>query len=187
MKRGSVLVAAALAVALPCVALAGDGKVTIGARPLAVDGAHGTQACTAGPHCLWVQQRLEGGVARAPFSGTVRSWKILGPNGSFQLAVVRKHGPNQWKLVRASDGVTLSAGPFEVEKLFTHLRIRKGDWLGITASAFGASSFTVDNGQPAGSCRIGFVPGPSPGETDSPDPGSGGCGDLILMNARITR
>ena len=82
-----------LSVALGAAAMAGAGgnSATIGAGlPFDVDGAYGKLQCNFPPHCVFTQEKVDGGITRAPFNGRIRAWKLTEPNGTFQVAVMRR-------------------------------------------------------------------------------------------------
>lgn len=80
--------------------------------------------------CVWVQKRLPGAQVRAPFSGTIRKWRVASPGVySFQLVVMRKKRNGAYKNVgQSSPGAAPGAGTYEFP---ADMPIRKGDFIGI--------------------------------------------------------
>ncbi len=86
--------------------------------------------CPVSASCVLVQKRLPGAQVRAPFSGEVRTWRVVsaGPN-DYQLVVMRKKRNGKFKNVgESSVGSTPGAGEFEFS---ASLSIHEGDFVGL--------------------------------------------------------
>ena len=123
--------------------------------------------------CVWMQRKLAGATLKAPFTGTVRKWRIATPTpGLYGLAVMHKQPDGEFKWVRASDNE--SAGG-TAETFETKLKIRRGDRVGV----FGPGFALRHN---AGASWVIFNPPPLIG--GSTEPGLPTDGEL-LYNATL--
>jgi hypothetical protein len=95
---------------------------------------YGTGCADMEPSCMYVQTKIPGALTRAPFSGIIKKWRLSEPGPySAQLVVVRKHDDGSYEAIRASDiGPVPSSGTYRFP---THLRIRKGDYIGLQGSS----------------------------------------------------
>ena len=190
MKGVTGMITLTLALGASALAVAGGSSATIGAGlPFDVSGVYAKLACNFPPHCVFFQEQAQGGITRAPFNGSVRSWKLTEPNGTFRLAVVRKVDSDSWKLIRWTGPRIASSenGSLEIVKFKSNLKIRRGDRTAIVAEDFGASTIALEQDTFPGSCRLGLVPGPFPGETGDEVSGYSVCSDILLYNAKVVR
>jgi hypothetical protein len=144
-------------------------------------------ACTYDPFCTWAQTKIDGKLIRAPVSGTITRWSVKEPNGTFWLQVLRKRENGKYRSLRSTHPVgPIFSGTGEVSHFKTHLKILKGDFIGIGAEDFYSSSLAADNGESPDDCFVGFVPGLVDGESAKPvfwaNPT---CTWVLLYNARL--
>ena len=146
-------------------------------------------SCSVADFCINFQTRTNGHAVRAPFSGTITKWHAIEPYGNVWLQVLRKRDNGSYKSVRSSDTEqVLTDDPGNSGELYafhTHLRIKRGDFVGVGADDFYASHIGDFDQAGAGTCRKGLVPGPPDGESAMPNPSYTGCGDLLLYNATL--
>lgn len=144
-------------------------------------------ACASEPFCTRAQIRLGGDPVKAPFSGELRKWRVIHPNGSLWLQVLRKRGDGSYKSVRSGQHHTVTSASGEVVRFGESLHIRRGDYIGVGADEFYSSSFSSHFGPGQGNCMKGFVPGLADGESGFPNPSFGACGAVLLYNAVLQR
>jgi hypothetical protein len=109
-------------------ASAGAG-VTLGSTNLDPAQTDFGAAC-ATPSCVFVQKRLPGAVVKAPFSGTIRKWRVVTPSAyDYQLIVLHKKDNGKFKDVNETSlGETPGAGAYEYP---ASMGIKKGEYIGL--------------------------------------------------------
>jgi hypothetical protein len=120
----------AAAATIAALSLAGSaGAVTIGSTHVAQP-SQSAFFCGGFETCAHVQTSLPGATVRAPFDGTIRTWKVNddGGPGPFQLLVLRKQDGGSFKAVDASTPRPAVDG---VNTYGANLDIRKGDFIGL--------------------------------------------------------
>ena len=138
-----------------------------------------SQSCSVNPSCTYIQTRVPGGDAMAPFTGHVRKWRIsLGLAGSAQLVVAKRLANGEFKVLRASD---VESGGTGVNRYGTDLRIKRGQVTGVSLSD-GAAVGQFDD---AGAQRRGFVPAIPVGTSAPPDPSYAVADKTIQLNATL--
>jgi hypothetical protein len=147
-----------------------------------------TDVCTPAPFCTFVQTKLEGDAMRAPFSGTITRWRVMYPNGSFWLQVLRRHRSGKYESLRSTDPTgKVTSSMNQVKRFHTHLHIHRGDYVAIAAEDFYASFLASRDGLGQGFCWRGLVPGLDDGESAQPNPSYGECTALLLYNVTLRR
>ena len=113
---------------------ASAGAVTLGSHHMDLAQTEKESTCSA-ETCSGVQTKLPGALVRAPFSGEIRTWRVVtsGPN-SYQLAVLHKKPNGKFKNVGVSSvESTPGFGEFEFS---TSLSIHKGDYIALVGKVF---------------------------------------------------
>ncbi len=138
-----------------------------------------SQSCSVNPSCTYIQTKVPGGDAKAPFNGHVRKWRVsLGLAGSAQLVVVKRLASGEFKVLRASD---VESGGTDVNRYTTNLRIKRGQYTGVSLSD-GAAVSQFDD---AGAQRRGFVPAIPVGTSAPPNPSYTSADKSIQLNATL--
>jgi hypothetical protein len=138
-----------------------------------------SQSCSVNPSCTYIQTKVPGGKAKAPFNGHVRKWRIsLGLAGSAQLVVAKRLANGEFKVLRASD---VESGVTGVNRYTTDLRIRRGQYTGVSLSD-GAAVSQFDD---AGAQRRGFVPAIPVGTSAPPNPSYTISDKTLQLNATL--
>jgi hypothetical protein len=119
----ATLVGAAAAVAAALSLASPAGAVTLGSTHVA---QHSQSAffCGGIETCAYSQTSLLDGTVKAPFDGTVRTWKVNddGGPGPFQLLVLRRRSDGSFRAVAAStprpgvDGVNTYGANLDIHK-----------------------------------------------------------------------
>ena len=126
----TTLIGAAAAI-VAALSLAGPaGAATLGSTHVAQP-SQSAIFCGGFETCAYAQTSLLDGTVKAPFDGTIRSWKVNddGGPGPVQLLVLDRHSDGSFKTVEASSPKgNLSDG---VNAFSAHLRIHKGDFIGL--------------------------------------------------------
>ena len=142
------------------------------------------RTCIPFVSCTFVNDRLEDGLTRAPFSGKVRRWRIQGAEGDFRLQVLKRVAGGKFKALRQSARVTLDSESLdEVILTSVNLAIRRGQFVAIRMYQ-DATMRTLQDAGP-GDCYKGIVPGLAIGASDEPNPSYGVCERVTLYNARL--
>ena len=106
------------------------GAVTVGSTHVAQP-SQSALFCGGFETCAYAQTSLTDGTVKAPFDGTIRSWKVNddGGPGPVQLLVLKRQSDGSFKAVAASaPRGNLTDG---VNAFGAHLDIRKGDFIGL--------------------------------------------------------
>lgn len=116
-------VTAALSLASPA------GAVTLGSTHVAQP-SQSAFFCGGFETCAYAQTVLPGATVKAPFDGTIMSWKVNddGGPGPFQLLVLKRQSDGSFKAVDASTPRPATDG---VNAYGARLDIRKGDFIGL--------------------------------------------------------
>ncbi len=118
---------------------ASAGAVTLGSHHIDVAQRDFGSACPT-ELCTVVQTRLPGAQVRAPFSGEVRKWRVVGAGTDYQLVVMHKKPNGKFKNVGVSSvGSTTDLDEYEFS---ASLSIHKGDYVGLMGDAFQGISNT---------------------------------------------
>lgn len=133
--------------------------------------------------CTFAQETLAGRPMTAPFTGMIKRFRIEGAQGTFRLQVLRKRDGGRVKAIRQTGARTVPVPAPEVATFRAHLRIRRGDFIGISTVSERASLAAVD-GETPHYCRLFFEPALAVGTAAQP---FRNCGDLVLYNARLVR
>lgn len=141
--------------------------------------------CSSEPFCTFVQTKIDGDAIRAPFSGKITKWQVMEPSGTLRLQVLRRRDNGTFKALRSSNSVHVASQPNQVKGFDTHLRIRKGDYVGVRVYAGFGASVGADGGLDNGFCFKGFTPGMEDGESAPPSMFGGACTWLLLYNATL--
>jgi hypothetical protein len=131
------------------------------------------------------QIRLGGEPVIAPFTGTIKRFRVQGADGKFRLQVLRerRNHHKRYKALRQSAVSTASVGRRQVASFPTSLRIRKGDYVGLVHATDGTSLSTMKAGK--ASCFRWFFYAISVGSSArSLYPCESG---VALYNARLVR
>jgi hypothetical protein len=142
-------------------------------------------SCASEPFCTFVQTKIEGDAIRAPFSGTITKWHVMQPSGSLRLQVLHRRDNGKFKAVRSSNTIHVASQPNQIKSFDTHLRIQKGDYVGVRVYAGFGASVGADGGLDNGFCFKGFLPGMEDGESAPPSQFGGACTWLLLYNATL--
>jgi hypothetical protein len=140
--------------------------------------------------CTFMLHRLEDGRTRAPFSGTIKRWRIQHPNGEFRLQVLKRRPDGTFKALRQTRRETLASDTFDdVRVTRSSLRIRRGQYVAIKQTQGSTFGLLSPGGTPAGDgdCDKGFVPGLAVGAAAEPSPSYSGCERMLLYNAKLVR
>ncbi len=153
----------ALALAALAIAPGSAGAVKLGTPSFTYDDNDGGVSCgSPSATCIYMQRKLPGATLRAPFSGTIRKWRVASSSPrSFELIVMRKEGDGSFKAVRGSDGESVPA--LGVYSFKANLRIRQGDRVGIFTN-----SMQIATNPDA--VRVRFNPPPILGGSATPGP-----------------
>ena len=127
---------------------------TIGSDLRGTPTAGSGYGCGGGP-CTTLQVSLSGDrKTRAPFSGVIRKWRFrttfsAGAAYELRLSVVRKAAPGRWKFIRTSRPreVGTAAGTYVFP---AHLRIKRGDFIGLDLPAGMTYEFLLDQADDRG-------------------------------------
>jgi hypothetical protein len=173
---------ATIALALPASASA----ALVGPRDLDVGG--NAIGCLD-PDCTYANLSLADGKVRSPIAGTITKWRVyVHPSfdpGPIHLQVLRRTvneagvTDDKFKAVRESAEET--GVPTGKQDFLTSLPIRKGDFIGVTATFGGATFAEVDN---LGGKRGLFVPALEPGGGGAM-PFSAQSDSYVLFNATV--
>jgi hypothetical protein len=156
------------------------GAVTLGSTHVA---QHSQSAffCGGFPTCAYAQTSLPGGTVRAPFNGTIRTWKVNddGGPGPVQLLVLHRHSNGSFKAVAASTSKPATDG---VNSFGAHLNIRKGDFVGLNILDDDTFIQTLN---PRMDRSVGFMPAFSLGGSQLPYAPFGSTFDELQFNAQL--
>lgn len=170
--------AAALVAAL---SLAGPaGAVTIGSTHVAQP-SQSAFFCGGFETCAYTQTSLLDGTVKAPFDGTLRTWKVNddGGPGPVQLLVLKRQSDGSFKSVAASTPRPVTDG---VNAFGAHLDVRKGDFIGL--NILDDSTF-IQTLNPRMDRVVGFMPAFDPGTRQQPYQPFGSPFDEIQFNAQL--
>ena len=165
---------AALSLASPA------GAVTLGSTHVAQP-SQSAFFCGGFETCAYAQTSLPGATVRAPFDGTLRSWKVNddGGPGPFQLLVLRRQSDGSFKSVAASTPRPAVDG---VNTYGTNLDIRKGDFIGL--NILDDSTF-VQTLNPRMDRSVGFEPAFDLGTSQQPHKPFNSTFDEFQFNAQL--
>jgi hypothetical protein len=165
MRFRELIWAVGLAVVVTALVPAAAGAVKLGTPHFTYDDADAGVGCGAGANCIAMQRRLPDATLKAPFSGTIRKWRVAVSSPQLrQLMVLRKQEGGSYKVVRASDAESPpGAGAYTYG---TKLRVRRGDRVGLYASGSSGANVTMRNTPDA--TRVTFSPPPIIGGSGTP-------------------
>jgi hypothetical protein len=132
-----------------------------------------------------VQVRLAGKPMTAPFTGTIKSFRVQGAyGGPYRLQVLRKDD-NGWRVIREASGAcTRRCNADDVVSFDTHLKIRAGDFIGLWA--MGPETYWgFSDRRDSRSRRVSFDPGLEQGMPTQPT--NSRSHSVLLYNARLVR
>ncbi len=161
----------------------GASAATLGSTRVGASSSGGV-FCGGFTSCALVQKSLPAGLTRAPFSGTIRSWRVnVDSPGSLQLLVLRKHSDGTFTAVTGS-GVKAPTTP-GVQRYRASLKIRKHEFIGLNLLDEDVTIFVLSASDPA--FLDGFKPAFDIADRQLPyRPFSSGQTELLL-NARVRR
>jgi hypothetical protein len=177
---------ATLAIAMLCAMPSTSQAERIGAH-LSGESVDTPWSCSSEPFCTFVQNRIDGDAIKAPFSGTITKWHVMQPSGSLRLQVLRRLENGKFRALRSSKTVHVASQPNQIKGFNTHLRIHKGDYVGIRVYAGFGASVGADGGLDNSFCFKGFTPGMPDGGSAVPSEFGGACTWLLLYNATLKR
>jgi hypothetical protein len=169
------------AATLAALSLAGPaGAMTLGSTHVAQP-SQSAFFCGGFETCAYAQTRLVDGTVKAPFDGTIRSWKVNddGGPGPFQLLVLRKQSNGSFKAVASS---SRRRGVDGVNKYGTNLEIRKGEYIGL--NILDDSTF-VQTLNPRMDRSLGFKPAFDSGMSQQPHKPFNSTFDEFQFNAQL--
>jgi hypothetical protein len=142
-----------------------------------------------------VKETLAGKFMRAPFTGTITRFRVEGGFGSggipsrYRLLVLRKRKDGYFKAIRQTGEKTADLVAPEVASFPVRLPIRKGNFIGLSLLDYTSQVGVTETELDAQSyyCAIGFLPALAVGMVSQSTPGAGGCGNLVLYNAKLVR
>jgi hypothetical protein len=149
----ATLLGAAAAAAATLSLASPAGAVTLGSTHVAQP-SQAAFFCGGFETCAYAQTRLLDGTVKAPFNGTIRTWKVNddGGPGPFQLLVLSRRSDGSFKAVAASTPRPAIDG---VNTYGARLEIRKGDYIGL--NILDDSTF-IQSLNPRMDRSLGFVP-----------------------------
>ena len=171
--------AAAVAAALSLASTA--GAVTLGSTHVAQP-SQSALFCGGFETCAYAQTSLLDGTVKAPFDGTVRTWKVNddGGPGPVQFLVLKRQGAGSFKAVAASTPrANLTDG---VNTFGAHLEIRKGDFIGLNILDDDTFIQTLN---PRMDRSVGFMPAFDIGGRQQPYAPFGSTFDELQFTAQL--
>jgi hypothetical protein len=133
---------------------AGASAATLGSKRVGTSSSAGV-FCGGFTTCAFAQKSLSGSLTKAPFSGTIRSWRVnLASGGSLQLLILRKHSDGTYSAVTGSP--VKSPTTSGVHRFGARLKIKKGELIGLNLLDEDATVSILSAPDP--SLQIGFQP-----------------------------
>ena len=167
-------IVAALSLASPA------GAVTLGSTHVA-QRSQSAFFCGGFPTCAYAQTALQDGTVRAPFDGTIRSWRVNEEDaGSVQLLVLRKQSGGSFKAVHASSPKTSTTDG--VNTFGANLDAHKGDFIGLNLLDENVFIQTLN---PRPDRSVGFMPAFGLGAMQQPYAPFGSTFDELQFNAQL--
>ena len=176
----ATLIGAAASVATALSLASPAGAVTLGSTHVAQQ-SQSASFCGGFETCAYAQTSLPGGTVRAPFTGTIRTWKVNddGGPGPFQLLVLRRQSDGSFRAVDASTPRPATDG---VNTFGANLDVRKGDFIGL--NILDDDTF-VQTLNPRMDRSVGFMPAFDVGGRQQPYAPFGSTFDELQFNAQL--
>jgi hypothetical protein len=176
------IAAAAAILSVAAIVPAAAGAATIGSRHVPTSSSGGV-FCGGFDSCALAQTTLPGAITRAPFDGTLKSWKVnVDTAGGIQLVVLRKHSDGSFKAVGQSG---VKSAPDGLSRFAAKLKLRKGDFIGLNLLDGDVTIFSFPSAQQG--FTDFFMPSFDLGTRQLPYAPFSGVGDELQLSAKLSR